>query len=355
MNVCPSCGNHNADSAEFCASCRTYLGWEGERRSPPPAAPVSVPTGSSTPAGPGPAPTATIDSPHPPNGGRAGAAPALEAGTAPAQPAAERPAPPPTEPAPAARRREQGEQAVYCGACGTDNDVGRTFCRSCGGDLFQRAPARLPWWRRVLRRSAGPVAGERPGRRHRARARRGRRATRTAVGLALAAAVAVLAFPARPGVLSAYRSVKARFVTTYEPVKPVSASATSSARGSGPARAIDGVKNTAWAEGAAGLGTGQWLQIVLDRTVDLARVGITPGASDNEKAFRAASRPAAVRLEFSDGTEQKVSLRDEPAFQTFDVAAKSVRWVRLELLSAYRGQTSRQDTSIAEVEFFTKK
>ena len=342
MNVCPSCGSRNADGAQFCASCRTYLGWEGERRSPPAA-------------------TATIDSPHPPSGERAGAAPDQqavrpEAGSAPAQPAAERPAPPPTEPVPAARRREQGEQALYCSTCGTDNDVGRTFCRSCGAELFQRAPARLPWWRRrVLRRSAGPAAGERPGRRRRAQARRGRRATRTAVGLALLGVVAVLTFPARPGVLSAYRSVKARFVTTYEPVKPVSAAATSSARGSGPARAIDGVKTTAWAEGAAGPGGGQWLQVVLDRTVDLARVGITPGASDNEKAFRATSRPATVRLEFSDGTEQKVTLRDEPAFQTFDVAATSVQWVRLELLSAYRGQTGRQDTSIAEVEFFTKK
>jgi len=361
--VCPSCGSQNADHAEFCASCRAYLAWDGERTQAP--QPAAVPAPSLADAGR----TATLESAHPPGVEPVRAVPTLPAAIppaaippaaippapvqpAPVQPAAELHAPPPAVPQPA---RQRPTHAVYCSACGADNEANRRFCRSCGAALVPGTPVRPPWWRRMFRRSAGPAAGERPGRRRRAWARRGRRAVRGTVVAVLAIAVAVLAFPGRHLVISAYHRVKAVVTTGYDPVKPVSATASSAVQGGEPGKAIDGVKSTAWAEGIPGLGNNQWLKIQLGRKVDLARIGITPGASDNEKVFRSTSRPADVQLVFSDGTEQRVSLRDEAAFQPFEVSAKGVEWVRLDVLSANRGQTGKQDTSIAEVEFFTKK
>jgi len=361
--VCPSCGNQNADDAEFCASCRAYLGWDGERSPAPQPAAVPAPSLADTGR------PATLEAAHPPAAEPVRVAPTLPAAISPAaippapippaaippapvQPAAELHAPPPAVPQPA---RQRLTDAVYCTACGADNEASRRFCRSCGEALVHRTPVRPPWWRRMFRRPAGPAAGERPGRRRRARARRGRRAVRGTVAAVLAVAVALLVFPGRHLVISAYDRVKAVIVTGYDPVKPVSATASSAVKGGEPGKAIDGVKSTAWAEGRPGLGNNQWLKIQLGRKVDLARIGITPGASDNEKVFRSTSRPADIQLVFSDGTEQQVSLRDEAAFQTFELSAKGVQWVRLDVLSSYRGQTGKQDTSIAEVEFFTRK
>jgi hypothetical protein len=155
-------------------------------------------------------------------------------------------------------------------------------------------------------------------------------------------------------VSSGYRKVKSLVTTQYDPVKPLSARATSEARGRPARNAIDGVKNSAWAEGARGPGVNQSITITLSRKVDLARIGITPGASDVEKTFLAQSRPQRIRLVFGNGTEQTVTLTDEAKFQEVAVSAAGVDRVTLVLLSAFPGQTGT-DTSIAEVEFFTKR
>ena len=271
---------------------------------------------------------------------------------APVKPGVEQHGPPPDGFVPPRRRPEQ---ALYCSVCGTDNELDRKLCRSCGAVLPRAATDRQPWWRRIVRGSTPATAGDRPGQRRRTRARRGRRAIRAAIGLALLGAVAVLAFPARGAVVSAYHKVADRFSTGYERVTAVSAQASTSAKGHEANKAIDGVKSTAWAEGVPGRGTNQWLTIRLGGKADLAQIGIIPGASDNEQAFRATSRPREILLRFSNRTEQTIKLRDEPTFQTFGVSATGVDSVRLDVLSAFPGQTRLDQTSIAEVEFYVKK
>jgi hypothetical protein len=225
--------------------------------------------------------------------------------------------------------------------------------------LLVPAATRLPWWRRLFRRRV-TAAGERPGHRRRVRGRRARRIFRASVAAVLIAAVALLAGPFRGTVSSGYRKAKSLVTTQYEPVKAVRAAASSAAPGRPATNAIDGVKDSAWAEGVRGTGANQSLTILLGRKVDLARIGITPGASDNEKKFRAQPRPQRIRLEFGGGagqpggSEQLVTLTDTPTFQQFDVSAAGVDRVTVVLLSVFPAQ-SGQDTSIAEVEFFSKK
>ena len=377
MIVCRSCGHQNADGAEFCASCGAYLAWDGDRVGAPAAGPaVAAPAGEVATGGTaGPPPVA--GSPAGP-AGAAGGHPVSPPASQPvpvtqpvpaAQPAAGPPvAQPPVgflavQPAPAVRLppaeaerppvpvRRPG--ALYCSACGVENGADRRLCRSCGVQLRPVAVRPVPWWRRLFGRRPAPVVGERPGRRRRARGRHRRRALRAVVAAVLVAALALLVGPGRGLVTSAYRTVTGLVTAKYEPVKPVAAIATSTAAGRQPRQAIDGVKDTAWAEDVPGPGTNQTLTIMFGRTVDLARIGITPGASDNEKKFLAQSRPERVRLVFGAGREQVVTLRNAAEFQPFDVAVTGVDRVTVVLLTAYRGQ-SGQDTSIAEVEFFTK-
>jgi hypothetical protein len=219
--------------------------------------------------------------------------------------------------------------------------------------LLTPVAKRPPWWRRLFGRSA-PVAGDRPGQRRRRRGQRARRAFRASVAAVLITAIALLAFPFRGSVSAGYRKVRSLVTTRYEPVHATGATASSAALRRPASNAIDGVKDTAWAEGVRGPGVNQSLTILFGRKVDLARIGITPGASDNEKKFRAQPRPQRVRLVFGPGVEQIVTLTDTAAFQQFDVSANGVDRVTLVVLSTFPAQ-SGQDTSIAEVEFWTKQ
>ena len=441
MIVCRSCGHQNVDDAEFCASCRTYLAWDGDRV--PAAAPAAPPTPPPPPPEPERRPglvdqvlgavrgsghrnsRAPTTEPHPPGtwppgtwpagqpdgapgpaagapaaggpvaGGPAGPAPAgYPPGPAsfppgptafPPGPSAYPPGPtgpaggpgpgggpaggpigadipqavkpgreqllPPAEPTRAPIQRRPGVR--YCTVCGTDNEPDRNLCRSCGADLAVIVPRKLPWWRRLFGGSAPAAAGDRPGKRRRSRGRAARRVFRGAVVGVLLTAVALLAFPFRGNVTSAYRKVKGMVTTQYEPIKATGASASSAARAHPASNAIDGVKDSAWAEGVRGPGVNQSLSIVLGRRVNVDRIGITPGASDNEKKYRATSRPRQIRVEFSNGRQQVITLTDTPTFQQFEVSATDVDRVRLVVIATFPGQAA-QDTSIAEVEFYTK-
>ncbi|MEN3362419.1 MAG: hypothetical protein V7637_6401 [Mycobacteriales bacterium] len=423
MIVCRSCGHQNVDDAEFCASCRTYLAWDGDRvqaaapaapptppppppaperrpglvdqvlgavrspggrgsrPAPEPAAPASGwPAGQTPGAGPaagGPAPAdqqGRHDFPPGPSAyppgpsafppgpsafppgptGPAAAQPGVA--TAAAGPQAVQPGPeqllPPAEPTQPAVRRRPG--ARYCPSCGTENDPDRNLCRSCGAELAVVIARRPPWWRRLFGRSApSAAAGDRPNRRRRRRSQTARRIFRGTVAGVLITAIVLLAGPFRSNVSRGYHKVKGLVSTQYQPVKAVSASASSAARGHPARNIIDGVKDTAWAEGVRGPGLQESVMINMGRRVDIARIGITPGASDNEKKFRATSRPRQIRVEFSNGRQQVVTLTDTPTFQQFDVSGSGVDHARLVIVATFPGQ-SAEDTSIAEIEFFSK-
>lgn len=376
MIVCQSCGHQNDDGAQFCVSCRTYLEWTGERvptETPPPPPPVEPAPQRKPgfvdhvrqavgldPRQPEPAPVAPDAVPAGVTAQPTPAAPAASGADQPVamRPAQERDAPPPSTNTPVAAKPVD---AVYCSKCGTANARDRQLCQSCGTELRYTAPVGRRWWQRLFRRG-GRAAGERPGQRRRVVRRRSRRLMRGGIAVVVIGAVALVAGPWRGWTKDRYRDARALVTTVYDPVTATSATASSSAPKHPPAMAIDGVKDTAWSEGRAGIGVNpnETLTIVLTEQSDLARVGITSGASTRQKQFLGQPRPREIRLTFTpragqEPTEETITLKDKAGFQSFNVSAKGVTQVTLELLSVYSGPRGKEDTSIAEVEFFTKR
>ena len=140
--ICKRCGLHASADEDFCGGCGAFLEWEGERvvvdDGP---APLSAPSASDQKPAP----------PPPPPSGPVAVQPA---------PPIERPKPP--APRPPARRAEPGD--IFCGQCGQPNNPERRFCRKCGNLLAEQVvAARLPWWKRILRRHKTETAEPRPG------------------------------------------------------------------------------------------------------------------------------------------------------------------------------------------------
>lgn len=378
MTACDSCGRENPAEARFCGSCGVRL---AEVPAPAGAAEPETVAATAEPApdesppeteaqrrlralvAQSPAPAVAVPVPGPPAPPLVPAVPARERtqpeAMEPGTPAPVAGVPEPAPPAPAELR--PGD--VLCGVCGTGNGAERRFCRRCGASLAQAAAGpvvvtKVPWWRRWFPRRPAKVAaaGDRPMRGQGSRA--GRVLRRVAVVLIGVAMVAV-AGPWRSAVSdrisSTARSVRRTISATYAPARPAAATASSMLPGHGPEAAIDGVSNSAWAEGAAGDGVGQQLTLTFGGPVDLDRVGITPGASVVPAEFLAQPRPREVRLAFPDGTVADVTLKDEPGFQAFGVKARGVSTVVLEIRSVYPSATGGQDASVAEIELFTRR
>lgn len=180
-------------------------------------------------------------------------------------------------------------------------------------------------------------------------------------GAAVVAGLALLglAGPWRTAVVhpvsTTYRAVRRTVAPTYAAVRPVMVSATSALKGHEPPATIDGVANQAWAEDVSGDGAGQELTFTFAKPVDLAKIGITSGTSSEPAAFLTQPRPGSVRLLFSEGTSRDLLIKDEAGFQSFSVKASKVTEVKLQILLVYPSAQGGHDTSIAEVEFFTRR
>jgi hypothetical protein len=132
------------------------------------------------------------------------------------------------------------------------------------------------------------------------------------------------------------------------------ASSTRAPIGGGPynaANVLDGNLNTAWVEGAAGPGVGEWIQLDFDRDVRLSRARITPGYFKNAKAWDHNNRLAAATLVFSDGSSRHLSFVDQMQAQTFELGGIKTRWVRMSIDNIYSGSVDSDDSPISEIAF----
>jgi hypothetical protein len=121
----------------------------------------------------------------------------------------------------------------------------------------------------------------------------------------------------------------------------------------GPWNLFDGRPSTAWVEGEAGNGEGQILTLTYASERLLTALSITNGYNKSERLYGRNSRPKAIRLIFSDGTQRTVSLEDRMGPQELvidpPVRAKAVT---VEIRSVYRG-SKYTDTAISELSFAT--
>lgn len=90
-----------------------------------------------------------------------------------------------------------------------------------------------------------------------------------------------------------------------------------------------------------------------DRPVDLDRIGITAGTSDQPEEFVAQPRPERLHLVFSDGSTTDVRLEDSPKFQTFPIEARQASFVEVHIESVY-GSLGGSVLAITEIELFAK-
>lgn len=243
-----------------------------------------------------------------------------------------------------------------CPWCGAPNPLDRHFCLRCAMLLALRPdPARLPWWRRMLRwcrqRWRGrklPYAGQRPRLRHGYR--------RFARWLALAAAVSLAAITAGAWGGTAVTDVKDHFARRYQ-VFPTTLKASHSDPAHRAANLDDGFNNTWWGTGVVGDGAGVSVSAAFEQPVNLLDVIIIPGAGVEQDAFTAESRPESVKVTLlranGSKTSTTITLADSPGPETFAIQGSDVESVRLTLQAAYLAQSSSPtEVAIAEVEFF---
>jgi hypothetical protein len=117
---------------------------------------------------------------------------------------------------------------------------------------------------------------------------------------------------------------------------------------------IDKDITTPWVEGAAGLGTNEWIKLDFSKAINVKSLRLINGYNytSNDKIgdrFAKNGRVKTARLEFSDGSSQKIQLADNNKWQTFDIAGKKTQMVRLVIESGYKG-SKWEDVCISEME-----
>jgi hypothetical protein len=115
------------------------------------------------------------------------------------------------------------------------------------------------------------------------------------------------------------------------------------------ALAFDGLLKTGWAEGVAGSGEGQWLELDLGTATAIQTISVWPGnIKDGDRSFKEFGRPKVLQV-LVDGKPfgGQVSVEDE--VQRIDVpVGASGRVVRVQVDRAYEGGVY-SDLFIAEV------
>jgi hypothetical protein len=279
------------------------------------------------------------------------------------KPAVPQARPKPT-PAPPTRELQTGD--LICGECGEGNVPTRKFCRRCGTSLVDAeavAAPPVPWWKRPFVRKPKKefTAGERPMRRGgtepgtKAKGGRAKKVLAAAGAVAAVGLVLAVAGPWRSSVNHKVGDVKRTVAPNFDPVHPVAVTASSELKDHPAAMATDGISNTFWAEGAKGKGENQALVLTFDPAIDINKVGILSGASGKPEEFLAQPRPKTLHLIFSDGTTKDLSLKDSGKFQSFDVDARLITKLEVQISSVYSSVQGGQDAAISELEFYTKR
>jgi hypothetical protein len=114
---------------------------------------------------------------------------------------------------------------------------------------------------------------------------------------------------------------------------------------------LDGSLLTAWTEGAAGPGIGEWIRCDFDREVSLRRILITPGYFKSPALWAQNNQLAAATFSFSDGTSRGFTFPGRMEEQRLDLGKVKTRWVRMTIEDIYPGSADSEDTPISQLTF----
>jgi hypothetical protein len=122
-----------------------------------------------------------------------------------------------------------------------------------------------------------------------------------------------------------------------------------------PKHASDGKQATFWVEGGEGSGLGSWVQLNFEGPTNVTALRVWNGSWYSYDFWERHSRTKEVELEFSDGTKEKMELKDEKVMADL-VLSKTVTadWVKVKIKSVYSGNTFN-DTGISEIQVLDDK
>ncbi|MEV8227418.1 zinc ribbon domain-containing protein [Streptomyces sp. NPDC079167] len=237
-----------------------------------------------------------------------------------------------------------------CSWCATPNRPDRHYCARCAmplADNAERAPAPLPWWRRLAgsRRNENPWAGDRP------RIRRVFDRIGTWITAAVVITLAVLGVMYLPDGIQATKDHFAKRAM----VAPNDLAASRSWTGHKPQLAFDKVNNTWWGPGVDQSGAGEWIEARFDQPTRLLDVIITPGVSIKADDLNKSALPQRIKATITtkDGkqTTRHLTLDQGVGGQRRAFRVGDAVKVRFTVESAHAASSDKQ-VAIAEIEFF---
>ncbi len=215
------------------------------------------------------------------------------------------------------------------------------------------AAPKLPWWRRIFRRTpkapkqyeAGErVSSMRPGAPSGGIGARVRQLFRIrtliVAGLGIIVAIGIFGYVGIPsfqryvadvtsgGLPGVVDHIKTFINPPYLPVKPNPGDITASSElpGHEARKAFDGAYNTDW----QGNGASPSITVKFAKPTNLSSVIVHIG---NQDAFVDMRRPATLEFDFPDGTSQTITLKDEHDPQTFDLSASNIDSMTIRVTS----------------------
>ncbi len=119
-----------------------------------------------------------------------------------------------------------------------------------------------------------------------------------------------------------------------------------------PALVLDGDVTTAWNEGAAGNGEGQWIQLSSQTEFTFTGVSIANGFQKNDDIYLKNGRPASIRMECSDGSAWMLTNLYGYPYDIIPLGRKiTATWVKFTIETVEAG-SKYQDTCISEIALF---
>lgn len=117
-----------------------------------------------------------------------------------------------------------------------------------------------------------------------------------------------------------------------------------------PENVNDNDKSTAWVEGAAGDGIGEYVQLNFSFEGSIANVSMINGYAKSNDIYYKNNRVKKIRLSFSDGSSTEFNLEDNKMDYQILTLSKPVHtsYIKFTILEVYKG-TIYQDTCISEI------
>lgn len=240
---------------------------------------------------------------------------------------------------------------LLCGGCGTSVEPNQRHCEECGQAVNRGEQADTPPPTRSLASTDGRVPTNQqivPSTRT------------TSIRIALVVAGLLVTAAVSVGITAWLRGRDGNALNTASrPAVRITASASSTRNAAGsltylPDNAVDGNLATAWVEGVAGSGIGEWIRFDFDREVELLRLRLAPGYFKNSKLWTHNNRVAACTIFLSDGSNRNWYLNDRMEQQNLELGGVKTRWMRMTIDRIYPGATDSEDSPISEMAFDLK-